>query len=248
VEDVLALSNVEGDIDVIRSDVAVRAIRDVFYSGSSAQMGRELGILPSQVVHFAAGSFPAPLQLFVRASYTTGATMRQLIVTNQFEPDASRFKRRGFETRRLVPRRNELKKELFSALTEALSGDGSVSVAAIAASFNIAAITVWRRERDLASRLSLRHAEYVAKQTQQEKEQYRERVVAFLKTCAGQGMVPSRREVDKQCDGVGRFSSDWKRTLIRLAMTEVFETPASVKINPVGVPNSPARLPACSAS
>lgn len=174
--------------------------------------------------------------------------MRQLLVTNQFEPDASRFKRRAFETRCLVPRRNELKKELFSALTAALSGDGSVSVAAIAASLNIAAITVWRRERDLASRLALRHAEYVAKQTQQEKDRYRERVVAFVKTCAGQGVTPSRREVDRQCDGVGRFSNDWKRSVIRLAMAEVFETTASAKNNPIGMPSAAARLPVCSTS
>lgn len=221
VEDALSLSNVSGDIDLISSDVAVRALRDVFYCGSSAQMGRALGILPSQVVHFAAGTFPAPLLLFVRASYATGATMKQIFVTNKFNVEGSTRRKPHFEVQPSVPRRLQLSADLVMRLNNALADGGKQSVGAVAAGLNISATTVWRRERELASRLAQMHAEYVGGETQAQKEEYEAKVLAFITACAARGVAPGRRMVDIECGGVGRFSTNWKRSVIKAALQQV---------------------------
>lgn len=222
VEDAIALSNVGHNVDLVASDVAVRAIRDVFYEGSAVQMGRALGVLPSQVVHFAAGTFPAPLHLFVRACYATGATMRQIFLTNSFEGDSLATRECEFELRRSVPRRVQMSRDLVDRLTKAIAGNGGTSIKDIAHDLNISATTVWRRERELASRLARHHAEYVAKETQCQKDQYRRDVVAFLTTCRADRICLGRRRIDEECGGVGRFGSDWKRSVIKEARAEVF--------------------------
>lgn len=221
VEDALSLSNVSGDIDLISSDVAVRALRDVFYCGSSAQMGRALGILPSQVVHFASGTFPAPLCLFVRASYATGATMQQIFVTNKFDMEGCARQKPHFEVHRSVPRRLQLRADLVMRLNNALADGGKQSVGAVAAGLNISATTVWRRERELASRLAQMHAEFVGKETQDQKGKYEAKVIAFIAGCAAHGITPGRRMIDIECGGVGRFSSNWKRLVIKAAFQQV---------------------------
>jgi len=228
VEDALSLSNVKDGVELICSDVAVRALRDVFYCGSSAQMGRALGILPSQVVHFAAGTFPAPLQLFVRASYATGATMEQIFVTNKFEVEGSVGRKPQFEVLRAVPRQRQLGADLVMRLNNALAEGGKQSVGAVAAGLNITATTVWRRERELASRLAQMHAEFVANETQAQKEEYRAKVRTYITACAARGITPGRRQVDMECGGVGRFSTDWKRLIIKDAMRQVSLLPQRI--------------------
>ncbi|WP_090809627.1 PqqD family protein [Paraburkholderia tuberum] len=225
VEDALSLSNVRGEIELISSDVAVRALRDVFWCGSSAQMGRALGILPSQIVHFCAGTFPAPLLLFVRASYATGATMAQMFVSNRFEVAGSVERKPDFEVQRSVPRRLQLAAELVRRLNDALAEGGHQSVGAVAAGLNVTAATVWRRERELATRLAQMHAEYASKETQAQKEIYQADVIAFIAECAARGIAPGRRQVDKECGGIGRFSTDWKRSIIKDAMSQVATLP-----------------------
>lgn len=221
VEDALSLSNVEGEIELVRSDVAVRAIRDVFYCGSAAQMGRSLGFLPSQVVHFAAGTFPAPLLLFVRASYATGATMEQIFLTNKFNFHGTAPRERQFEVKRSVSRRIQAGADLITKLSNAIADGGKRSVGAIAAELNITATSVWRRERELASRLAQMHAVYASKETQIQKEEYQAKVLAFITVCADQDIRPGRRWVDAECGGVGRFATDWKRSVIKDAMAKV---------------------------
>ncbi len=221
VEDTLSLSNVREEIELISSDVAVRALRDVFFCGSSAQMGRALGFLPSQIVHFVTGTFPAPLGLFVRASYATGATMEQIFVTNKFEADGSERRMPQFEVVRSVPRRLQLGSDLVMRLNSALAEGGKQSVSAVAAGLNVTATTVWRRERALASRLAQMHAEFVAMETQARKEEYRAKVIVFISTCAARGITPGRRQVDKECGGVGQFSTEWKGLVIKEALQKV---------------------------
>jgi hypothetical protein len=184
-------------------------------------MGRSLGFLPSQVVHFAAGTFPAPLLLFVRASYVTGATMEQIFVTNKFNFDGTAPRERQFEVKRSVPRRVQTGADLAMRLNNAIADGGKQSVGAVAAGLNITATSVWRRERELASRLAQMHAVFVSKETQAQKEQYQTKVIAFIAACAAQGIKPGRRWVDAECGGVGRFASDWKRSVIKEAMEQV---------------------------
>lgn len=228
VEEALSLSNIRGYVEPLCSDVAVRALRDVFYCGSSAQMGRALGILPSQVVHFAAGTFPAPLHLFVRASYATGATMEQIFATSKFEVKESVGRTPHFEVHRSVPRRLQLGADLVMRLNNALAEGGKQSVGAVAVGLNITATTVWRRERELAARLSLMHAEYMGKETQAEKEKYRAKVIAFITACAVRGITPGRRQVDRECGGVGRFSTEWKRLIIKDATRQISMSPQRI--------------------
>ncbi|WP_429573442.1 hypothetical protein [Paraburkholderia sp. UCT70] len=218
----------EDDIELIPSDVAVRALRDVFFCGSSAQMGRALGILPSQVVHFAVGTFPAPLHLFVRASRATGATMAQIFVTNKFEVDGRIASTPQFDIQRSVPRRLQLHADLLIQLNDALAAGGMQSVGAVAASLNISATTVWRRERELASRLARMHAEFVSKQTQAQKETYQVKIATYIRECAARGVIPGRRRIDIECGGVGQFSSEWKRSVIKEAIRQVAVAPQRI--------------------
>ncbi|MFM0439467.1 hypothetical protein PQQ84_23625 [Paraburkholderia strydomiana] len=217
----MSLSNVGEDVELICSADAVRVLRDVFFCGSSAQMGRALGILPSQVVHFVAGSFPAPLRLFVRASYTTGATMEQIFTTNKFDIEGVERRTSQFDVLRSVPRRLQMGVDLATRLNNALADGGKQSVSKVAAGLNITATTVWRRERALASRLAQMHAEFVAKETEARKEEYQAKVIAFVKACAARGKTPSRRQVDKECGGAGQFSTEWKGMVIKQAVGQV---------------------------
>ena len=220
VEDALSLSNVGDQFELVCSDVAVRALRDVFYDGSSVQMGRALGILPSQVLHFAAGTFPAPLHLFVRASYATGATMAQIFVTNRFDEKTSVGRKLHVEVQRSAPHRPRMGADLVVRLNDALAEGGKQSVGAVAAGLNITARTVWRHERELASRLAQMNAEFIGRGTQAQKEEYRAKAVAFITACAVRGITPCRREVDLECGGDGRFTTQWKRLIIRDAIAE----------------------------
>jgi hypothetical protein len=228
VEEALSLSNVRDDIGLISSEVAVRALRDVFFCGSSAQMGRALGILPSQVVHFSAGTFPAPLRLFVRASYATGATMEQIFVTNKFDLEGSTRRKLSFEVQRSVSRRLQSRADLVMRLNNALADGGTQSVGAVAASLNITAITVWRRERELASRLAQMHAEFMGEEARAEKAKYQAKVMAFITACAARGITPGRRQVDMECGGFGRFSTDWKRSIIKDAVRQIAMLPQAI--------------------
>ncbi|MDR3095788.1 MAG: hypothetical protein LBV73_01790 [Paraburkholderia sp.] len=220
-EDALSLSNVSDDIDLISSDVAVCALREVFFCGSSAQMGRALGLLQRQVGFFADGTYPAPLQLFVRASYATGATMEQIFVTNKFDAEGSARKKPHFEIYRSGLRRRQLASDLVMRLNDALADEGKLSVGAVAEGLNITATTVWRRERELASRLARMHAEFMGREAQAQKEKYQAKVNAFMTACATRGITPTRTQVDVECGGDGRISSYWKREIIKAAMARV---------------------------
>ncbi|MEX4002033.1 hypothetical protein AB4Y38_24390 [Paraburkholderia sp. EG285A] len=214
------MSNVRDHIELNHSDVAVRALRDAFYYGSSAQMGRALGILPAQVLHFAAGTSPAPLHLFVRASYATGASMEQIFISNRFDEKTSMGRNLHFEVRRSVPHRLRLGADLVVRLDNALAEGGKQSVGAVAAGLNITAKTVWRHERELSSRLARMHEEFMGRETQAQKEEYKAKAVVFIVACAARGLTPSRRQVDLECGGDGRFSTQWKRLIIREAIAE----------------------------
>ncbi|WP_321931905.1 hypothetical protein [Paraburkholderia guartelaensis] len=221
VEDALSLSNVGEDINIISSDVAVHALRDIFYSGSSAQMGRALGVEQRQVGHFADGRYPAPLQLFVRASYATGATMEQIFVTNKFDVQGRGRKEPHFEVRPFVSRRLQMGVDLVTRLNDALADGGKLSVAAVAEGLSITATTAWRRERELASRLAQMHAEYMCMEAQALREKYQAKVIAFVAACAARGITPTILQVDLECGTEGSVSGYRKREVIKAAIARV---------------------------
>jgi len=154
--------------------------------------------------------------------------MEQMFVTNRFVVEESVRRNPHFEVRRSVPRRLQLGADLVTRLNNALAEGGRQSVGTVAAGLNITATTVWRRERELASRLARMHAEYAGKETQAQKDEYRAKVIAFLTACAARGITPGRREVDRECGGAGRFSTEWKRLIIRDATREITMLPRRV--------------------
>ncbi|WP_434666255.1 TniQ family protein [Paraburkholderia sp. A3BS-1L] len=218
VEDALSLSNVRDNINIISSDVAVHALRDIFFCGSSAQMGRALGVAQRQVGHFADGRYPAPLQLFVRASYATGATMEQIFVTNKFDVGAGVRKEPHFEVKQTVSRRLQLGVDLVTRLNDALAEGGELSVAAVAEGLSITATTAWRRERELASRLAQMHAEYMRMEALAMREKYQTKVFAFVAACTARGITPTILQVDMECGTEGSVSSYRKREIIKAAI------------------------------
>jgi len=160
------------------------------------------------------------LHLFVRASYATGATMEQIFVSNRFDEKKNVGRKLHFEVQRSVPHRLRLGADLVVRLNRALAEGGKQSVGAVAAGLNITARTVWRHERELATRLARMHAEFIGRETQAQQEEYKAKAIAFITACAARRITPCRRQVDMECGGDGRFSTQWKRLIIREAIAE----------------------------
>ncbi|WP_322005602.1 hypothetical protein [Paraburkholderia tropica] len=146
--------------------------------------------------------------------------MDQFFISNTFDIAGRAMEGSNFDIQRSGMRRLRLGTDLVMRLNEALANGGKQSVSGVAATLNITATTVWRRERELALRLAKLHAEFVSKEKHEEKEKYREEVVAFIAACLARGVRPNRSSIDIECGGDGRLSTYWKRSILKAAMLQ----------------------------
>jgi hypothetical protein len=197
---------------LLPSNVVVQALRDVFFSG---KLGRALGELAGQVSGYVSGEFPAPLHFFMRAAFVTGASMRQMFVTNDFDFGERGAAEHTFELRRARSTRVCRQEVIDEALRTALIGDGSKSVRSIAVDLCMEPTTVWRRSSDLCSQVSRHHASYVAKTAAVRRAEFESRVQEVLRTFKRRGVCPTESDLKDALDDPACFLNDWKRAVIR---------------------------------
>ncbi|MFM0215457.1 TniQ family protein [Paraburkholderia caledonica] len=206
---------------VLPSKVAVESLRDVFFEGNGAALARATGGLASQVNGYATGEFPAPLHFFLRAGYVTGATMQDILVTNNFDIAGSRRQDEKFDVRRAVPKRFSEQVAVDRGLQAALDGDGSMSVRAVAINLNLQPASVWRRNPNLASVVSRRHAAFVAAAAAKRRSEFETAVHAVVADCVRRGERPTSDRLKQALGDPACFLNDWKRAAIRNAMARV---------------------------
>ncbi|WP_232477844.1 hypothetical protein [Caballeronia calidae] len=200
---------------LLPSNLVVQALRDVFFRGSATDMARAVGELPGQVHGYIKGEFPAPLAFFMRAAAVTGASMREIFVTNAFESTDISASTHTFELRRARPRRVFTQESIENALRTALSGDGSKSVQAVAVDLRMEAATVWRRSPDLCSQVSQRHARYVAASAALRRAAFESKVHEVLSNFKGRGIRPTQDDLREALHDPACFLNEWKRAVIQ---------------------------------
>ncbi len=200
---------------LLPSNVVVQALRDVFFYGNAAEMARALGELSGKTNGYVSGEFPAPLHFFLRAAFVTGASMRQLFVTNDFDSDERIRSEHKFEVRRAQSHRACKQEDIDEALKGALGGDGSKSVRAIAIDLCMEPVTVWRRSPGLSAQVSRLHASYVAAVAASRREAFESRVQEVLMRFKCRGICPTKSELMEALGDQACFLNDWKRAVIR---------------------------------
>jgi hypothetical protein len=220
-EQMLALSSSVDESRLLSSDIVVRAVRDVFFMGNGSEMAQALGHLRSQVNHYCVGTFPAPLNLFLRAAFVTGATMEQLFVTNIFA-EGGCATAMEFDLHRARSRRVLTDEELRVRLEGELSGAEASSVREVANRLNLEPGLIWRRAPDLAASISRRHAAYVAQTSADRKEHFILQLTRLTDEYRRLGHAPTVAQIKEALGGHGCFINSWKRSLITGAMDEAF--------------------------
>jgi hypothetical protein len=205
---------------ILPSDVAVQALRDVFFCGNGAEMARAVGELPSQANGYAIGEFPAPLSFYTRAAYVTGASMYQIFVSNDFDVAGRVRPGYTFDLRRAQSRRAGDQAHIERALSEALIGGGIKSVRAVAIDLCMEPPTIWRRSPHLCSELSRRHALYVASTAAARRSDFEAAVREVLSNFAQEGVAPSANQMREALNDPACFLNDWKRAVIRIEMAK----------------------------
>jgi hypothetical protein len=220
-EQMLELSSTVDESQILRSDLAVQALRDVFFAGRGSVMAKAIGHDTRPVNKYADGLIPAPLNLFLRVAWVTGTTPEQIFVTNRFECDVTP-REAEFDPYRVRRTRtlgdNELRRELEFALAET----PGTSVRAIALRLGRAPAVVWRREPELASRLSRAHAAYVAQESQRKKDAFEQTVRSLVDEFRTQGKRPSMDEMKGLLNDNGCLLDPWKRRVISRSLCEAF--------------------------
>ena len=220
-EQMLELSASLSESQLLPSDLAVQAMRDVFFGGCGSTMAQAIGHGARQVNKYAQGAVPAPLNLFLRTAWTTGATPEQIFVTGQFdyEPD---MRDAAFETYRARRGRPLGDEELRHALNAALAEPSGTSVRALALRLGTEPSVIWRREPELASRLSRAYAAHVAQESQRKKAEFERTVLSVVNEFRGRGIRPSMEDMRSALGGSASFLNPWKRHVIARSLYAAF--------------------------
>ena len=219
-EEFLALPGLLSDgAHVLPSSVAVSAVREVFFQGNGSAMARAVGSLPGQINAYTNGEFPAPLHLFLRAGFLTGATMNQMFVSNDFETSELVRPEKNFELRRAEPKRCGEQALIDKMLQDALRGDGSKSVRSVAIDLCLEPLTVWRRSPALSAQVSKHHAMYRAASAAKLRGEFEREVQTVVSSFERNGVRPSSDDMRSALHDPACFLNDWKRSVIHKALS-----------------------------
>lgn len=210
--------------EILPSDISVTGLRDVFFSGNGSSMARRLGEVPSQLNAYCTGQLPTPLHVYLRASYLTGASMRQIFVTQEFNDALPRHQDAEFGLRRARSRAAYEQERVDNELRLAIAGEGDVSVRQVATRLNIDPPTLWRRSAELANELARKHAKYSAQRSVAKKASFVEQARTVIQTYQIQDTEPTWKEIMHGLDDPGVGLNPWKRSVIRELMAEAFST------------------------
>jgi hypothetical protein len=220
-EQMLELSASLGESQLLPSNLAVQILRDVFFEGCGKTMAEAVGHTTRQVNKFAEGTSPAPLNLFLRAGWVTGARPDQIFVTGQFECESSP-RNAVFEVYRARRRPTLGYEELRRELNAALAEPAGASVRSLALRLGTDPSVVWRREPELASRLSRTYAKHVAQESQRKKEAFERTVSSLVKAFRGRGIRPSMEDMREALDDTC-FLNSWKRHVVARTVYAAFD-------------------------
>ena len=223
-EQMLVLSTTLNDSQLLPSDLAVQALRDVFFGGRGGAMARAMGHSERSVNKYAQGVTPAHLNLFLRAAWITHASAEQIFVTGQFHCEHCTREDAVFEhyrARRGRPLGNE---ELRRVLDAALTEPTGASVRNVALRLGTAPSVVWRREPELASRLSRTYAAHVAQESHRRKEDFERTVRSLIEAFRPRGTRPTLDELREALgdDANACFLNPWKRQVVIRMLYELF--------------------------
>ncbi|WP_233886387.1 hypothetical protein [Paraburkholderia flagellata] len=207
---------------LVSSSDALCGLRDVFFAGNGSAMARRLGELPAQLNAYGVGSQPTPLHVFLRASYVTGASIHQILVSQQFDSVGLAHRDADFALRRGKREPGYDEARVDEALRQALAGSGELSVNVVACSLNLDPPTVWRKSGELARQLAVRHASFVAQRSARKKEDFIERVRSIAKRYKAAGIVATAEDIKQELDDAGCGINEWKRTTVSEVLAETF--------------------------
>ncbi|WP_176079760.1 TniQ family protein [Paraburkholderia tropica] len=213
-EDLLALPQcVKDGESILPSSVSVSGLRDCFFEGNGSAMARRLGELPSQLNAYCNGEFPAPLHVFLRAGYVTGASMHQILVSQDFSVLGAGNAEAQFDLRRAEPRAYD-QSHVDESLRAAILDGGGMSVLQLASQLNVEVVTLWRRSPKLAKELAIAHAAYIAKRSAKGQSEFVESVRTTVADLRSQGVNPTASEVKRLLGDAGIGLNPWKRTVV----------------------------------
>jgi hypothetical protein len=220
-EEILALPQSEENAHaILPSDVSVSGLRDVFFAGNGSEMARRIGELPSQLNAYCNGDFPAPLHVFLRAGYVTGASMQQIFVSQDFGAPGVGKAQVSFEVRR-AQHRGYSQSSVDGGLRSAIMNGGQLSVPQVASRLNVDISTMWRRSPELTRELAVAHANYVAKRSARAKIEFSDAVRSAVLQMRSEGLEPTASDVKRHLGDSGVGLNPWKRSVVR-EMTEDF--------------------------
>jgi hypothetical protein len=197
---------------LLPSDQIASALRDVFFSGSGARMERSLGLPRGQGNHYCAGTFPAPLHYYLRAIYYSGATVREVFASNEFQQKEPQRETLTFPLRRASVRRSLPVESIAAKLREALLRFPPPSVRRIAEELDVDSLLVWRRCAELATDVSARYAAYVAERAAENRKNFRASVRDVF---ARYGTSISAQDMKHLLGDPSCYLNNWKREIIR---------------------------------
>jgi TniQ len=222
-EELLLIPQKLGEEEAIASsDVTVRVLRDTFFEGSGSHMARCIGELPGQLNAYARGDYPAPLHVFLRVARVTGASMRQIFVTHDFD-DTGPPSDGLFPLRRARPWKSAARDVVVGELKKAVDNNGDVSVRQVAIGLNTDPVNVWRWFPDQAKQLSQLHARRVARGMAEKKVAYMKKVrdVVFALRASG-AEQPTEGDMRVLLDDPGATLNPWKRAVIAGLIAEAY--------------------------
>ncbi|BBU30377.1 hypothetical protein BTHE68_41110 [Burkholderia sp. THE68] len=185
-------------------------------------MARRLGALPSMLNAYASGELPTPLHIYLRAAYVTGACLRQILVTQQFDSLQEAHTDTEFVLHRARSKASYKQELVDERLHEAIAGSGEMSVEAIARSLNLEPVTVWRRSGKLARQVAKKHARFVARRSAQKKAKFVEEVRALAKRYKSSGRLATQTDIKHELNDAGCGIDPWKRSVIDAILAETF--------------------------
>ncbi|MGU7778680.1 hypothetical protein [Burkholderia sp. PU8-34] len=220
-EQMLTLSCALDESQLLPSNLAVQALRDVFFGGRGSVMAKAIGHGPRQVNRYLEGAAPAPLNLFLRAACVTGATAEQIFATAQFDCETA-LEEAEFDLYRARHRRRLGYEELRRALEAAFAEPSGASVRSVAVRLGVDPAVIWRREPALASRLSLAYAVHVAEESRKKKAAFERSVLELAEQFRALGTRPSLDEMKEALGSSACFLNPWKRQVVARTLYALF--------------------------
>ncbi|WP_409333843.1 TniQ family protein [Burkholderia sp. Bp8963] len=220
-EQMLELSSTFDESQFLSSDLAVQALRDVFFGGRGSTMAKAIGHGPRQVNKYQEGAAPAPLNVFLRAAWVTGATPEQIFVTGRFDCQGAP-RETVFDGYRARSERTLGRGELRRGLDAALAEPSGASVRSVALRLGIDPTVIWRSEPALAARLSRAYAVHVAEESQRKKASFEQSVLKVAEEFRACGRRPTLDEMREALGGSACFINPWRRHVVIRTLYAVF--------------------------